>query len=83
MKIGSRKENECDKRMRSSLEVDMKKSGTATLKGGFEHKKRRPYVKPAIAEEESYKTCAILTCTKSSPVLPPTGCGPEGYKFSG
>jgi|PlaIllAssembly_1097288.scaffolds.fasta_scaffold1186865_1 hypothetical protein len=24
---------------------------------------KRPYVKPAIAEEESYETCATLSCS--------------------
>ena len=37
---------------------------------------RRPYVKPAIAEEESYDTCATLSCTFKSPGSP--GCGGRG-----
>ena len=28
---------------------------------------KRPYVKPAIAEEESYETCATLSCSLKQP----------------
>jgi len=35
---------------------------------------KRPYVVPAIAEEEAYETCATLSCTLKNSSPPPKGC---------
>jgi hypothetical protein len=39
---------------------------------------KRPYEKPAIAEEESYETCATLACAHWNP----HECGPGDKKHS-
>ena len=42
-------------------------------KGSLGASKKRPYEKPAVAEEELYKTCVVLACGLAPGG--PGGCG--------